>query len=367
MLGETLLWLCSIASPIGEERALCDAVQGRLAKLPLAAPIRRFGDSIVVPVVRRGAAAAGPHVALVGHLDTVRTENGPARLEGDRCFGAGASDMKSGLAVMISLAETLELHRLACDLTLVFYAREEGPFAENELGPVLEQDPELSRVDLAVCMEPSDNKLHLGCVGSIHATVTFHGRTSHSARPWEGENAITSAAAFLSELRAMRPVESVIDGLTYRTVTTVTQARDGGRGRNVVPDRFVLNVNHRFAPDRSLEDATAFVRGLAGASDGRRGTAGEVTVELTDLSPAAGPNAEHPLVKALVAAGVRAVEPKQAWTDVARFAQLGVPAVNFGPGENAQAHQKNESTSVQLVHEGYAIVARWLASLGLTA
>jgi succinyl-diaminopimelate desuccinylase len=132
----------------------------------------------------------------------------------------------------------------------------------------------------------------------------------------------------------------------------------------VVPDRFVLNVNHRFAPDRSLEEATAFLRGLAGT---RAAAGGEVTVELTDLSPAARPNAEHPLVKALVAAGVRAVEPKQAWTDVARFAQLGVPAVNFGPGENAQAHQRNESTSVQLVHEGYAIVARWLACLGPTA
>src|SRR5215470_5453629 len=113
MLGETLLWLCSIASPIGEERALCNAVQGRLTKLPLAAPIRRFGDSIVVPVTRQNTGdRRGPHVALVGHLDTVRTENGPARIEGDRCFGAGASDMKSGLAVMIVLAETLDIDAL---------------------------------------------------------------------------------------------------------------------------------------------------------------------------------------------------------------------------------------------------------------
>ena len=174
-LDETLLELCAIPSPIGEERALCDAVQARLEELPLAAPVRRYGDSIVAPLTR----GRGPRIALVGHLDTVRTENGPARIDGDRCFGAGASDMKSGLAVMIALAETLELARLACSVTLVFYAREEGPFAENELGPVLERDPELPRVDLAVCMEPSDNKLHLGCVGSIHATVTFHGRTAH--------------------------------------------------------------------------------------------------------------------------------------------------------------------------------------------
>ena len=285
----------------------------------------------------------------------MRTENGPARAAGDRCFGAGASDMKSGLAVMIALAETLDRASLRCGLTLAFYAREEGPYAENELGLVLERDPELASVDLAVCMEPSDNKLHLGCVGSIHATVTFAGRTAHSARPWEGENAITKAADFLAEVRALGPVESVIDGLTYRSVTTVTQARDGERGRNVVPDRFVLNVNHRFAPDRTLDEASAHLRALVGD---------RARVDLTDLSPAAQPCASHPLVRALVAAGVRGVEPKQAWTDVARFATRGVAAVNFGPGENAQAHQRNESTSFELVHEGYAIVARWLASIG---
>jgi succinyl-diaminopimelate desuccinylase len=349
-LDETLLELCAIPSPIGEERALCDAVQARLEELPLAAPVRRYGDSIVAPLTR----GRGPRIALVGHLDTVRTENGPARLEGGRCFGAGASDMKSGLAVMLVAAEAMPRIDPACDLTLVFYAREEGPFAENELGPVLEKDPELGAVDLAVCLEPSDNKLHLGCVGSIHATVTFEGRTAHSARPWEGRNAVTSAGAFLVELEALRPREAVIDGLTYRSVTTVTQARDGGRGRNVVPDRFVLNLNHRFAPDRTLDDAIGDVTTLVGD---------RARVEFTDLSPAAAPSAGHPLVRALVTAGVRAVEPKQAWTDVARFAQRGIAAVNFGPGENAQAHQRNESTSLALLHEGYAIVERWLRSV----
>ena len=350
-LDETLLWLCSIASPIGEERALCDAVQGRLNGLPLDRAIRRYGDSIVVPRLR---GRPGPHVALVGHLDTVRTENGPARVVGDRCFGAGASDMKSGLAVMIVLAEELEALAIRANLTLIFYAREEGPFSENELGPVLEEDRELQTIDLAVCLEPSDNKLHLGCVGSIHATVTFVGKTAHSARPWEGDNAITKATAFLGEAGALAPIEHVVDGLRYRTVTTVTQAHDGGRGRNVVPDRFVLNVNHRFGPDRTLDQSTAYLRALVGD---------RAEVAFTDLSPAAQPVRDHALVRALEAAGVRAVEPKQAWTDVARFAQRGIAAVNFGPGENAQAHQKNESTSLSLVHEGYAIVARWISSL----
>jgi succinyl-diaminopimelate desuccinylase len=262
--------------------------------------------------------------------------------------------MKSGLALMMALAEKFDHARAGVDLTLVFYAREEGPFAENELGPVLEQDPELAGVDLAVCLEPSDNRLHLGCNGSVHAQVTFEGKTGHSARPWEATNAISLAAPFLAEVAALAPEAHVIDGLTYRAVFTVTQAKDGGRGRNVVPDRFTLNLNHRFTPDTSLAEAQARVLSLVG---------GRAKVELTDLSPAAMPGASHPLVRALVAAGVRGVEPKQAWTDVARFSARGIPAVNWGPGENAQAHQRNESTALSLVHEGWEILVRWLASM----
>jgi succinyl-diaminopimelate desuccinylase len=351
-LDETLLWLCSIDSPIGDEAALCDAVAARVASWPLPAPPVRVLNSLVVPLVRKGGGRK--HVALAGHLDTVRTENGPARIDGDRCFGAGAADMKSGLAVMLLLAETLSLDTLGVDLTLVFYSREEGPFAENELGPVLEQVRDLHDVDLAVCLEPSDNKLALGCNGSIHATITVSGRTAHSSRPWEGENAIHKGAAILADIAALPPRPSTLDGHVYRTVTSVTQVKDAARGRNVVPDRFVFNVNHRFAPDTSLEQAQADVRALVGD---------RAAIEFTDLSPAAPPNAKHPLVEALIASGVRAVEPKQAWTDVARFAALGVAAVNFGPGENAQAHQKNESTSLALVHEGYAIFRRWLEGL----
>jgi succinyl-diaminopimelate desuccinylase len=350
-LEETLLWLCSIPSPIGEEKALCDAVAQRMLKSATGGPVRRYGNSIVVPVHRSGEPGS-KHIALVGHLDTVRTENGPARIDNGRCFGAGAADMKSGLAVMIVLAETI-VPMLACDLTLVFYAREEGPYAENELGPVLEADAELRGVDLAICLEPSDNRLHVGCCGSIHATVTFHGRTGHSARPWEGENAITKAAPLIARLATQKPIEHVIDGNTFRTVTTVTLA-NGGRGRNVVPDTFTLNLNHRFAPSTSLDEAVANVRALVGEG---------AEVVFTDLSPAALPRADHPLVTQLISSGVRAVEPKQAWTDVARFSALNIPAVNFGPGENAQAHQKNESTECTLVFQGYRILATWLTSL----
>jgi succinyl-diaminopimelate desuccinylase len=348
-LEETLLWLCSVPSPIGEEKALCDAVTDRLQRLPLAGPIRRYGDSIVVPLTRTREPGRA-HIALAGHLDTVRTENGPARIDNGRCFGAGAADMKAGLAVMVVLAETVV--RLASyDVTLVFYAREEGPYAENELGPVLAQDEDLRTVDLAVCLEPSDNRLHLGCCGSLHATVTFEGKTGHSARPWEGENAITKAAGLLDRLAVLAPTEHHIDGLLYRTTTTVTLA-NGGRGRNVVPDTFTLNLNHRFAPTTSLAQAQADVRELVGDT---------ARVEFTDLAPAAMPSASHPLVKKLAAAA-RGVEPKQAWTDVARFSALGIAAVNFGPGENAQAHQKNESTDLALLFQGYRILFAWLST-----
>ncbi len=351
VLEETLLWLCAIASPIGEEKALCDAVQERLSRRALAGPIRRYGDSLVVPVVREPEASRF-HVALVGHLDTVRTENGPARHEGTRIHGAGAADMKAGLAVMLLLAETA-VETVACDLSLVFYAREEGPYAENELGRVLDEDAELRGVDLAVCLEPSDNRLQLGCCGSLHATVTFRGKTAHSARPWEGENAITKASAFLGRLDALAPETHVIDGHAFRQVTTATLA-NGGRGRNVVPDTFTINVNHRFTPDTSLDQAQAYIRGLV---------ADEADVTFTDLSPAALPSGSHPLVEALVKAGVTAVEPKQAWTDVARFSTLGIPAVNFGPGESAQAHQKNESTDTGLLLQGYRILLAWLTNI----
>jgi succinyl-diaminopimelate desuccinylase len=363
-LNETLLWLCAIPSPTSDEKRICDEIEARLQKMPTIGTIVRIGDSLVAPFAAAPPSPLAPpaspvkkrpRIALVGHLDTVRTENQEPRIEKGRCYGAGAADMKSGLAVMLVLAQTLPRASLPCDLTFIFYAREEGPFEENELGDVLARSPDLETLDMAVCLEPSDNKLHLGCNGSLHASLTFEGRTAHSARPWEGDNAIYHAAAFLAELRDRKPVVKPVEELVYRTVTTATQARDGGRGRNVVPDRFILNVNHRFAPSTSVEDAKKELLALV---------AGRAKVEFTDLSPAAPPNRTHPLVGALLRAGAAGPEPKQAWTDVARFATKGIPAINFGPGENAQAHQKNESTATALVHDGYSILRKWLTSMG---
>ena len=348
-LAQTLLWLCRIPSVIGEERALCDAVVERLGRVPLAAPIRRYGDSIVVPLVR---GSGGPHLVLAGHLDVVRTEHdAPARIEGERLYGAGAADMKSGLALMFDIAERSERPRL--DLTLVFYAREEGPYAENELGRVLEEDAEVTRADVAIALEPSDNKLQLGCGGSLHATVTFNGRTAHSARPWQGENAVHKAAGLLARLGAIEPRSEVVDGLEWKSVVSATLA-SGGRARNVIPDRFELNLNHRFGPQTSIDAAKSYVESLV---------AGEADVRFTDLSPSAPPNRHHPYIAALAESGVLAIEPKQAWTDVARFHAAGVPAANFGPGTQAQAHQRNEWTLIEGLATGRDILARWLARI----
>ncbi len=345
-LADTLFWLCSVPSPIGQERALCDAVLARCEAHALAAPPRRYGDSLVIPVSRRSGA---PHVLLAGHLDVVKSSHdGPVRIEGDRLYGPGAADMKSGLALMLALLGRGSA--LGVSLTLVFYAREEGPYAENELGDVLALDPELKQADVAVALEPSDNKLQLGCCGSLHASVTFSGTAAHSARPWQGDNAIYKAAPLLERLDALEPEPREIDGLVYTNVVSATLAH-GGRGRNIVPDAFELNLNHRFAPDTTLEAARARVRALVG---------GEGSVRFVDESPAAPPHRAHPLIAALASSGVLAVEAKQAWTDVARFHLQGIPAVNFGPGVQAQAHQRNEWTLISQLDAGERILTRWL-------
>ncbi|MFZ5896664.1 MAG: succinyl-diaminopimelate desuccinylase [Myxococcota bacterium] len=349
-LAETLLWLCRIASPIGEERALCDAVAERVGQAKTAGPARRYGDSLVVPLSR---GSGGPHITLAGHLDVVRTEHdAPARIEGDKLYGAGAADMKSGLCLMLDILESPP--PVALDVTLVFYAREEGPYAENELGRVLDEDRELESTTLAIALEPSDNKLQLGCGGSLHASVAFQGRTAHSARPWQGDNAIYKAQGLLARLATREAALDSVDGLVWHEVVSATLAH-GGRARNIIPDRFELNLNHRFGPSTSIERAERTVTELV---------QGEADVTFVDRSPAAPPLRNHPLIRALSESGVRAVEPKQAWTDVARFAARGIAAANFGPGVQAQAHQRNEWTSVQQLLDGREILQTWLRRIG---
>lgn len=350
-LRSTLFEITAIPSPIGEEKALCDHLQARFTRSLGAERIIRFRDSLIVRVNEKPGA---PKVALVGHTDVVRTNHdGPVRIEGDRLYGPGAADMKSGLALMIELSERLDRARLPCDLSLVFYEREEGPYAENVLGPMLERFELLRSLDFAICLEPSSNELQLGCMGSVHATARFEGRTAHSARPWQGENAILKSARFLTELGAREPVDVRVDGYLFREVLSPTLAT-GGRGRNVVPDRFELNLNYRFAPTRGPEQVAAEIGAML---------EGQAVVEATDLSPACRPHAAHPFVKWLAQCGVTDTKVKQAWTDVARFDQVGVPAVNLGPGLQSQAHQPNEYTELPALDAGYAIFHKFLMGL----
>lgn len=378
-LAERTLALCGIPSPIGEEREICGEVERwARARFPL---VRRVKNSLVVrvdaPSPRAGAGkeepptptlsplrgeeaprrGGRPLLALCGHLDTIpiheEDRDRAPRREGGRIVAHGATDMKGGLAVMMELAARLPREARFADLLLVLYAREEGPYLENELEDVLREAPEVSAAALAICLEPTDNVLQLGCVGSIHATLTFTGRSAHSARPWQGENAVHRAGALLQDLAGRAPREALSGGLVYREVASVTRI-EGGRARNVVPDRCTLNLNFRFAPDRTLKAAAEEVRAL-GARFGAE-------VALTDLSPACPSFADHPLVRRLAErAGVPA-EPKQAWTDVARLAGRGIPAVNLGPGATAQAHQRGEWVEVEALVRCHRLLEAFLAA-----
>jgi succinyl-diaminopimelate desuccinylase len=350
-IERTLLSLCEVSSFTGEEGPLCDRTEIELKKLLGEDCVARDGHSLVVtPKVK----SDGPSVVLAGHFDVVRTSHdGPPRIEGDKIYGPGAADMKSGLAVMIELLKDIARgeHTLKARPTFVFYEREEGPYLENRLGDLLENFADLRAADMAVCLEPSSNVLQLGCMGSLHGRVTFRGRTSHSARPWQGENAIHKSAGFLQRLGARLPVGKVIEGMLYRGVMSATMA-EGGRGRNVVPDAFALNVNVRFVPGETVEDAERALAELV---------AGEAELEVIDRSPSALPSRSHPLVRALEQSDeVKGVEPKQAWTDVARFSALGVAAVNLGPGTQSQAHQRNEWTDRKALADGLVLFRRWL-------
>ncbi len=353
-LGDRLtaraLELCRVPSPTGQERALADRIEAWARNLPGPVPVFRRGHSLVVGTLDDSR----PSVVLGGHLDTVPEHEsaGPPRVEGDRLVARGASDMKGGLAVMMELAEALPRQGPALNALYLFYEAEEGPYRESGLGPLFEALPGLAKAKLAVMLEPSDGAVMVGCMGTLHASLCFRGKTAHSARPWQGDNAIYHAAPLLAELAARPRREVQVGGLTFFEVMTVTTAA-GGRARNVVPDRFELNLNYRFAPGKSLGAAQAEVEALV---------AGRAEVEFVDLAPSGRVCDDNPLVRQLLAATGRPARPKQAWTDVARFSELGVDAVNYGPGETSQAHQEHESAPVATFVEAYQTLAAFLSA-----
>lgn len=347
-LAQRALGLVRIPSVIGNERALADEVEAWARRRFRAQDVVRVSHSLAIG--RRDDPR--PALTLVGHLDTVpENADGTApRLEGDRLIGLGASDMKGSLAVMMSLADALPLDSLPFNLRLVFYEREEGPYLESGLAPLFDAAPELKQAAFTIAMEPTDGAVQVGCVGSLHARLVFEGQAAHSARPWQGKNAIHAAGPVLSELLARGRREVIVAGHTFFEVMSATLAK-GGRARNVVPDAFELNLNYRFAPGKSVAEAQADVAGLI---------AGRCAIEFTDLAPSGRVCADNPHLARLVALTARPAEAKQAWTDVARLSEWGLDAVNYGPGETAQAHQKGESASITALGHSYEVLERLL-------
>ena len=322
--------LVDVPSPSREEGHLVDLLEAELRALPHLQVVR-LGDNLVA----RTELGRARRVVLGGHTDTVPANgNATARLEGDRLHGVGSADMKGGLAVMLELARSVT--EPAIDVTYVLYAREEIASAESGLGELFELRPDLLEADAAVLGEPTTGAIEAGCQGTLRLRVVLKGARAHTARPWMGRNAVHRLAGVLGVLDGYQERRPVIDGLTFREALQAVAVEAGVAG-NVVPDEAVVTINHRFAPDRTLEEAEAHVRDLLGPhlEDGD-------VVELVDAAPAAAPGLTHPLLARLCELSGGEVTAKLGWTDVARFASHGVPAVNFGPGDATVAHTAGE-------------------------
>lgn len=348
---ERLIELCGHLCVTGHEAPIADSLQEHYADHP----VERIGDSLVI-----GAPDDDdrPLVLLVGHLDVVppTEQDEEPRLEerpdGTVVVGRGTSDMKGGIAVAETLFADEELRRSSPYATaMVLYAGEEGPAEANELGAVLAGVPWLAGAELAVVLEPTDLEIQAGCLGGLHALLTFRGQASHSARPWHGENALTRAGALLVELHDLQPSAVDVDGMVFHDVLTATQASTDN-ARNVIPGSFVVNVNYRFAPDRTLDEAE---RELLEWVDGR------ADVEIVDRAPPAPPQLDAALVSRFVGSVSAPLAAKQAWTDVARLVAAGVPSVNFGPGLTSQAHQAGEFVPVGNLEAARDQLRRFLA------
>lgn len=353
-LVDLLVALVDMPCVTGEEEPIAGWLAQRYERL--GEVVARVGTSLVVGEVSDDR----PVVLLVGHTDVVPPADGdvPARVIGNRVVGRGTSDMKAGLAVAMDLFEDPSLHDAPVQMLLVAYAGEEGPAAGNELAAVLDAQPRLAGAALGIVLEPTDLEVQLGCMGGLHAHVVVPGRAAHSARPWQGHNALIAAAPLLAALGEQRPVERSVDGLAFLDVLTATCGWTDN-AHNVVPDRFTVNVNFRFAPDRTLaraeDELRTTLRGLAGAT---------LDVTVVDRAPPAPPHRDNPWVRSMIAAAGGRVAPKQAWTDVARLAAVGVPALNYGPGLTAQAHQAGEYVPIANLTHVRSVLAAFLASTG---
>jgi succinyl-diaminopimelate desuccinylase len=311
---------------------------------------RDAGDTCVLA----GTTTRGdrPLVLLAGHVDTVPAQgNLPGARQDGEVVGLGAADMKAALGVMVELA-LAPPPDATVDLGFVFFGREELPFGDSALTPLLAREPGLRTADLVIVMEPTGNELHAGCVGNINATWTFRGTAGHSARPWLADNAIHRAAAGIAEVAALDPVDHVFAGLTFREVVSVVTIR-GGVARNVIPDTCVADVNMRYAPGTSAEAAEARLRALCEPH-------GELRID--GNAPSGAVPDGNALVQRLIDAGDLVTAPKQAWTPVAEFAAVGVDAINFGPGHPRYAHTRDERVDVEALVRSHDTLVRFLCA-----
>ena len=333
--------LVDVSSVSFDEGPLVDRLEEELHSVGHL-DVDRVGDNLVA----RTDLDRGRRLILAGHTDTVPPDgNAGARIDGDTLWGVGSADMKGGLAVFLELARAVA--DPAVDLTYVFYAREEVAQEHNGLNELRDQRPDLLAGDCAILGEPTGGAIEAGCQGALRVQVHLAGARAHTARPWMGRNAVHRLAPLLGALADHDPRTPTIDGCTYREAVQAVSV-EGGVAGNVVPDAAVLRIHHRYAPDRTPALAEAWLRGFLAPhlDDGDR-----IVVE--DQSPGCPPSLDHPLLSRLVTDNDLEVRAKLGWTDVARFADLGVPATNFGPGDPTVAHSAGEHldrASIEAVH-----------------
>jgi succinyl-diaminopimelate desuccinylase len=336
--------LVDVPSVSGNERALADAVEGALRALPHL-EVRRDRDAVLA----RTHLDRERRVLLAGHLDTVPVAgNLPGHRDGNRLYGCGTSDMKAGDAVFLHLVATLPAPRH--DLTLVLYDCEEVEAERNGLGRIERELPDWLTADLALLGEPTDGLVEAGCQGTLRVEVRTLGRRAHSARSWLGDNAVHRAAEVLDRLRAYEARQVEIDGCRYREGLQAVGIAGGVAG-NIVPDECVVTINFRFAPDRTISDAERHVREVF---DG-------LPLAVVDAAAGALPGLSAPAAEEFLAATGTAPRAKYGWTDVSRFAALGVPALNYGPGDPNLAHTREEHVDVGRIVGGVEVLRRFLS------
>lgn len=327
-LVELLVQLVDTPSVTGDEQAIADLVTRRLASESRGEVIRH-GLSVVWRAPRKGR----PLVVLAGHTDTVPPQgNARARREGDRLYGLGTTDMKAGDAVMLALASHLDLDAMPFDVACVFYDAEEGPAERNGLKRVLRESPWLRDAALAILLEPTDGAVEMGCNGILNVEVRVPGVAAHAARPWKGRNAVAEGAAWLGEVTRFETIPHVLHGMEFRETLQVTKL-SAGTARNVVPAEMVVNLNHRFPPNRTTDEAIARVRALVPEGFG---------FEVVDQAPPGRLCMDDAIVQRFLRQTGASVAGKQGWTDVARFTEAGIPAFNFGPGIPDLCHRADE-------------------------